>query len=33
MDGDYRVPEFVSPQVQDLIVKILNIDPEKRMFK
>ena len=29
-NGDYRVPSFVSPEGRDLIVGILNTDPETR---
>lgn len=31
MDGDYAVPDFISKEAQDIIVKILNTDPEKRL--
>lgn len=28
--GEYTVPEFLSPDAQDIIKKILNTDPETR---
>ncbi|CAI2376707.1 unnamed protein product [Moneuplotes crassus] len=31
MDGEYVVPDFISKEAQDIIVKILNTDPEKRL--
>lgn len=30
MEGDYVVPDFISDNVKDLIVKILDIDPDSR---
>ena len=30
MNGDYSIPAFISSNVKDLIISILNIDPEKR---
>ena len=26
MRGDYKIPNFVSPEARDLITKVLNID-------
>lgn len=30
MEGDYVVPDFISDNVKDLIINILNIDPDRR---
>ena len=30
INGDYKVPNFVSPMAKDLICNILQVDPEKR---
>jgi 5'-AMP-activated protein kinase catalytic alpha subunit len=31
MNADYEIPEFVSPSCQDLIRKLLLVDPHKRL--
>lgn len=30
INGDYKIPKFVSPEGKDLITKILNTDPNER---
>jgi 5'-AMP-activated protein kinase catalytic alpha subunit len=30
MDGDYIVPDFISEEVRDLIINILDTDPDTR---
>ena len=30
LNADYQIPKFVSPEVRELITKVLNTDPEYR---
>ena len=31
LSADYEMPDFISPEAHDLIVRILTTDPEKRI--
>ena len=30
MDGEYEIPDFITPMSRELIKGILNVNPEKR---